>query len=338
MSVLKMFLGFVLGVFACAILLALISIRSPIIADLETLATKKVAQVSTVVEGECEQKVNIEVSDTQEGEIEPDVKAKDISEDLVVEIDDAVEDSIDPAQLKVEGGGAEIPQAPKSEPKIAPKEAETIISEASQPKIIKPVPATVLKRVGNTLTLGGGGVRLPSVSATSEEADTIEGVTVGQASMFEDNSNPLITLDTPFLSIVLVDIGSGGVSQADLLKQTLPLSFAVDGSRSDAGRVSSDYRAVSFEVVSLLNSIEVEELSTPKDAANAVQSYLAAMPQALAVVDAPGAALQKNRRFLDFVLTPIAKDAPGFLTYKGGLNTASKAALDAGVPTGAITR
>ena len=72
----------------------------------------------------------------------------------------------------------------------------------------------------------------------------------------------MVELDTPFLSIILVDIGTAGVSQAELLKQTLPLTFAVDGSRTDAKRVAGDYRAAGFEIIALMNDDQVAELTT----------------------------------------------------------------------------
>ena len=38
------------------------------------------------------------------------------------------------------------------------------------------------------------------------------------------------------------------------------------------------------------------------------------------------------------MLASLTGDAPGFLTYKGGLGTAAKETQEAGLPTGVITR
>jgi polysaccharide deacetylase 2 family uncharacterized protein YibQ len=330
MSILKLVLGFVLGIFACGILLALISIRSPILANAETLATLKVAQVSSVVEEIGEQKVNIQSENSPNT-----AKAEILIEDLGATLDEALESDIRLTPLESDNVDVKVAQ---SDVDNVQQKVQQVVPEPTPPKVVEQVPATVLKRAGNILTLGGGSSRLPSVSDAGVEPKSEQNSPVVQTSIFEANSNPLVDLDTPYLSIILVDIGSAGVSQADLLKQTLTLSFAVDGSRSDAGRVAVDYRTAGFEVVSLLNETEAEGVSTTEDAAKIVQPYLDAMPQALAVVDAPAARLQKNRRFLGAVLASIAEDAPGILTYKGGLNTATKAVREAGVPTGAISR
>ena len=324
MSVLKLFFGFVVGLIACAILLGLVSIRSPILAGLEMPSQQIGAEVNVAENENSEQTINIEL----EGAV--DINEVDTETALIVEngvSDDELEQENNTTNVDAENSPTSIEAKPvQDEPK------------PQTPVVVEPVPATVLKRAGSTLTLGSGSSRLPSVSSITEGTTAEEDVSTEVVTIFASNSNPLIELDTPYMSIILVDIGSAGVSQSDLLKETMPLTFAIDGSRSDANRVAGDYRAAGFEIITLLNEDVVADLTTADDAIVTVQAYLDAVPMALAIVDAPSARLQKNRRFFDPVLASIANVSPGFLTYKGGLGTAATATQDAGLPTGVITR
>jgi len=66
MSVLKMVLGFLIGAIACAILLALISIRSPILASSDTLATQKFSEAAAAPKKNSEQTVNKGISQVKQ--------------------------------------------------------------------------------------------------------------------------------------------------------------------------------------------------------------------------------------------------------------------------------
>lgn len=331
MSVLKLVLGFVVGIIACAILLGLISIRSPILADSETLATQKVAEVAISVNENGEQKVNTAPTEASNVENETQLTNENAAELLDTNQSTETETDINAQDVQIESPPQDIVvDSIESQPEAQP--------ETPRPVVVEPVPAKVLKRAGNILELGSGSSRLPSVSDTTEGTVAVQEAPIDSVTTFIANSNPLVELDTPFLSIILVDIGTAGVSQAELLKQTLPLTFAVDGSRTDAKRVAGDYRAAGFEIIALMNDDQVAELTTADAAIEVVQGYFHAVPDALAIVDAPSARLQKNRRILSPVLASLTGDAPGFLTYKGGLGTAAKETQEAGLPTGVITR
>ena len=331
MSVLKLVLGFVVGIIACAILLGLISIRSPILADSETLATQKVAEVAISVNENGEQKVNTAPTEASNVENETQLTNENAAELLDTNQSTETETDINAQDVQIESPPQDIVvDSIESQPEAQP--------ETPRPVVVEPVPAKVLKRAGNILELGSGSSRLPSVSDTTEGTVAVQEAPIDSVTTFIANSNPLVELDTPFLSIILVDIGTAGVSQAELLKQTLPLTFAVDGSRTDAKRVAGDYRAAGFEIIALMNDDQVAELTTADAAIEVVQGYFHAVPDALAIVDAPTARLQKNRRILSPVLASLTGDAPGFLTYKGGLGTAAKETQEAGLPTGVITR
>ncbi|GEM_PF-2848221 len=335
MSVLKLVLGFLVGIIACGILLALISIRSPILASSNTLATQTDMKVASADSESSEQKVNIDTIAVR------DAPKLDVI-DLGVDVDpdapvSALPESND--QALVDDLAALQPSGITIEDIVEPDVGGDLsqVTEPESPIVTEPKPANVLKITGNTLTLGGGSSRLPSVSSGGTAA-VDEAPIVKDTTMFAANANAKIDLDTGFISIILVDIGSAGVSQSALLRQTFPFAFAIDGTRSDAGRVAGDYRATGFEVVAFLNEKQVQDITLPDQVADIVNANLSAMPQALAIVDAPSARLQKDRRLFGFMLEAASKESPAILTYKGGLNSASNAAHDAGLQSGVISR
>jgi len=169
---------------------------------------------------------------------------------------------------------------------------------------------------------------------TSEEASDLD----KPATFFAQNSNDLVELDSPIMSFVLLDLGTQGVPQAELLRQTLPVAYALDGSRSDAPRVAGDYRDAGFEVVAMLSQSDVDGLIIGSQAADVARAYLDAVPDALALIDAPKAKLQKSRRFFGPVLEVLSIGGHGVLSYKGGLSSANSAARSAGLKFGSITR
>jgi polysaccharide deacetylase 2 family uncharacterized protein YibQ len=396
MSVLKLFLGFLVGLIACAILLGLISIRSPILADVDKLATRKVAQSSAVEEKNSEQSGNIqedpasdatnssdqtiqtetaktdEVAAVEQSDEEPASPSAEVQEATVVEptkpetmgVPEVAEQNTnelpkaDEATTEVMRKAEPEDTAPKvAEPEVAAvQEPEAQVPEVSEPEVQVPeTPAPArpqvveLKKEGNTLALGAGSSRLPKISdgtsgsrlkldsETEQDAPTTA-IPTQEITVFSQNSEEIGDLESPLISIILLDVGATGVTQSALLQQTLPFTFGIDGSRSDAGRVSSDYRDAGFEVVSVLSDTAVDALSSGAEGVALVQNALNNMPDALAVVDGPAAMLQKNKQVFGPVLSALQESGHGILSYKIGLNSAFKEAQKAGIPSGSVFR
>jgi len=240
--------------------------------------------------------------------------------------------------------------------------------EPTTPDVIIAKPASVAPRPsaeplgsgGSRLALGAGSSRLPSMSSSgsgsrlildSERDDAVTTETEPKAEQpstaFALNANQSVDLDQPLISFLLLDVGTQGVSQSELLRQTMPIAFAVDGSRSDAGRVSGDYRDAGFEVVAMVSQADVDALIDgagsngwldQTQTRTVLQSYLTAMPDALALLDAPSAKLQKNRRFFGPVFETLAVGGQGVLSYKGGISSAGAAAKAAGLKFGLVSK
>lgn len=361
MSVLKLFLGFLVGLVACAILLALISIRSPILAETDTLATRKVAQSEAVVEEVGEQNGNISDQSDQNNDVseidatEP-MPVPQADGDTITEPDQNTSSDI-PAQAPAQDFADETSDpatAQLPDPVVDPSEGQTDttgdVAQTPDPEPAAPepkAPAVVeLKTQGNTLKLGAGSSRLPKISDTSSssrlklaserDAEPLAPDAANEITAFGQNATQLVDLDAPLVSVILLDIGALGVPQSDLLRQTLPFTFGVDGSRSDASRVSSDYRNAGFEVVSVLSDTAVDAISTPEQGVALVQSALVNMPDALALMDGASAKLQKSKQVFVPILSELAQNGYGVLSYKIGLNTGFKEARKAGLVSGYI--
>tara|TARA_R110002094_G_scaffold19487_5_gene31051 strand:- start:650 stop:1882 length:1233 start_codon:yes stop_codon:yes gene_type:complete len=341
MSVLKLILGFIVGGIACVILIALISIRSPILAGADAITSKNAEIARAEISDEVEQNVNKEEADSE-------LNAQDDNDPVVAESETPTEDTVirdaiiaditEPDSVDTPTETTENTQTDATNPEMDLEE-ETIpeVAEAEVTVPEQPIITSGLKKAGNTLTLGSGSSRLPSVS-TENQDEVTQPTIIETVSAFTANSNAIVDVEGPVLSIILVDIGATGVVQSELLKQTFPFAFAVNAARSDAGFVTSDYRDAGFEVVALLNGAEVEALTSGEAAVALVKATLANIPDALAVVDDPMAALQKNRRLFAPVLESLLETGQGILGFKGGLSTMGQAAMDLNVPSGQVYR
>jgi polysaccharide deacetylase 2 family uncharacterized protein YibQ len=96
-----------------------------------------------------------------------------------------------------------------------------------------------------------------------------------------------------------------------------------------------DYRDAGLEVAILT---PLPEGATPADVEVAFQSYFASLPQAVAVLDVPGAVLQESRPRAAQVVEILAATGHGLITYEKGLNTGLQVASQGGVPARTIFR
>jgi polysaccharide deacetylase 2 family uncharacterized protein YibQ len=329
MSVLKLILGFIVGSIACGILLALISLKTPILAGGVPAVSKKMDVAQAEISQSGEQKVN-----TDDTAIVENTKVENIPKTSEPEAPDDVVDV--PAENAVMDQGAN-PQVELDEPADEADEPADEVEVELEEEPTTQTTTSLFKKAGNTLTLGSGSSRLPSVSDEPSVVQDEQSPTE-VLSGFASNANAFYKGEGPILSIILIDVGATGVPQAEMLKQSLPLTFAVNGARSDAGFVTADYRDAGFEVVALLNGTEVTELASGEQAAALVRATLNNIPDAVAFVDDPAASLQKNRRLFSAVLEDVAETGHGVLGYKGGLSSMGQAALDMGLPHGLINR
>lgn len=139
----------------------------------------------------------------------------------------------------------------------------------------------------------------------------------------------------PRLAIVLIDRGDSAIGLDALQEFPYPLTFAVDAARPDAAEAAARYRAAGFEVMAM---VDLAPESTPQDAEIALEVSLAAVPDAVAVMEGDATGFQSNRPVSDQVTAIVAQRGYGLVMLPNGLNTAQRQAARQGVPSATVFR
>ncbi|MDP5364662.1 MAG: divergent polysaccharide deacetylase family protein [Paracoccaceae bacterium] len=158
----------------------------------------------------------------------------------------------------------------------------------------------------------------------------------GSASPLRGNALPFDDSDTrPRLSIVLIDRGDSGLGPDALAGFPYPLTIAIDATRPDAPEASERYRRAGFEVLAL---VDLMPGSTAQDAEIAMEVSLAAVPEAVGVLEGDATGLQSSRELSDQVAAILGQRGYGLVMLPNGLNTAQKMAAKSGVPSATVFR
>ena len=142
----------------------------------------------------------------------------------------------------------------------------------------------------------------------------------------------------PLLAIILEDIGEekGGVEPDALASLGRPVTIAIDPERPDAAARAVVYRLAGHEVAILAPALP--EGATASDLEVSYQSFVQVLPESVALIGAPGASFQTDRRVAQHMVALLATDGRGLVSYARGLNPARQAAARAGLPHADIYR
>lgn len=176
--------------------------------------------------------------------------------------------------------------------------------------------------------------RLPSVTGDGAE-DSSSASAVAPPPLERFASDAVIEPGKPLMSIVLIDDGSTDLGVEALDSFPYPLTFAVDASTPDAAERMALYRARGLEVVAL---VSMPQGATASDAEVAMAGYLAAVPEAVAILEDASASLQVNRGVSDQVIEILQSSGHGAVFQASGLNTAQKLAVREGVASARVFR
>jgi polysaccharide deacetylase 2 family uncharacterized protein YibQ len=190
-------------------------------------------------------------------------------------------------------------------------------------------------RVNRLPSIGDQGTQEAMAAEEVDEAtapEAAEGALGRYAARFE---NPDAK---PLFSVVVLDIGAeaGGLDQAALSDFPFPVSFAIRADRPDAAAAAGAYRAAGFEVVMMAGALP--QAATPSDLEVSFEAFGAALPEAVAVLDAPDGGFQASRPLAAQVVAILGAEGQGLLTYDRGLNSAAQIAQREGVPSATIFR
>ncbi|MDP3342683.1 divergent polysaccharide deacetylase family protein [Frigidibacter sp.] len=183
-----------------------------------------------------------------------------------------------------------------------------------------------LPKIGDAVLPGP----LPGAEPPAELTPEALPALVAHAAVF--NAAP----DAPLLSIVLIDDRSGPGIAADLLADLpFPVTIALDPAAPGAAEAARAYRAAGQEVAILA---ALPRGATPSDLEVSWQAFVQALPEAVAVLDAPAARLQNDRRLAEQLVLLAADKGHGLLTWDIGLNPAAQLAANASVPQAQVFR
>lgn len=184
-------------------------------------------------------------------------------------------------------------------------------------------------------TIGGdasGDAAAPDAEAETE-ADAAD---ASDAPPFTRFASPVdVPADTPRMAVILIDDGSGPLGPGAIDAFPFPVTFAVDPAAPDATTRMAGYREKGFEVLAL---VDMPEGARPADLEVTFEAALGALPEALGVMEAPGAALQSSREITEQAASYLQASGHGLVMQGQGLNTATSLAQREGVPAGAVFR
>lgn len=139
----------------------------------------------------------------------------------------------------------------------------------------------------------------------------------------------------PLFSVVLIDQPDQNVEISSLADFPMPLSIAIDPTEDGAADRARAYGAAGFEV---LMQVTMPPGAKPQDLEVAYQSFQGNVPQSVAVISNGPNGLQSDRALTQQLISILAEDGQGLVTYDKGLNPALQVARRSGVAAASVFR
>jgi polysaccharide deacetylase 2 family uncharacterized protein YibQ len=139
----------------------------------------------------------------------------------------------------------------------------------------------------------------------------------------------------PRMAIVLLDDGTGPLGPETLDNFPFPVTFALDPGQPDPATRMAAYRARGYEVATLAT---LPPGAQPTDVEQILAGALAAVPESVALIEAPGGGLQSDRASTEQTAAFVAESGHGLVFLPNGLNTAEAIARRENVPAVSILR
>lgn len=219
----------------------------------------------------------------------------------------------------------------QAEPEAAPADTGSTTA-ALRPSIGTPA-GSLTERNGGTPN------RLPSIGADADDASQTETPSVDTESNLSPLQRYAASVDSdpalPKMSIVMIDDGNGPLGPDTLEGFPFPVTFALDPTQPGAAERMAAYRALGYEVATLVN---LPASAQPTDVEQILGGAIAAVPEAVALIEAPGGGLQADRTVTEQAASFAADSGHGLVFLPNGLNTAQAIALREDVPALSILR
>ncbi len=184
---------------------------------------------------------------------------------------------------------------------------------------------------------GESASRLPSIGeAAPAEPTPAPEAAPSEVSPLERYAVPAEAEDgAPRMAIVLIDDGTGPLGPDTVGEFPFAVSFAIPASHPDAAATAQGYRDAGFEVLAIAG---VPEGAQATDVEVTLEGSLGAVPEAVAVMEAPGDGLQATRAISEQAAQYLGASGHGLLMQPKGLNTGEALARREAVPTVTVFR
>ena len=184
---------------------------------------------------------------------------------------------------------------------------------------------------------GESASRLPSIGeAAPAEPTPAPEAAPSELSPLERYAVPAEAEDgAPRMAIVLIDDGTGPLGPDTVGEFPFAVSFAIPASHPDAAATAQGYRDAGFEVLAIAG---VPEGAQATDVEVTLEGSLGAVPEAVAVMEAPGDGLQATRAISEQAAQYLGASGHGLLMQPKGLNTGEALARREAVPTVTVFR
>ena len=168
----------------------------------------------------------------------------------------------------------------------------------------------------------------PAESGADQTADTA--VSRYRASF--DNPD-----DKPLIAVILIDDGSAATAEPDAIAGIgAPVTIALNPENADAASLAQTFRLSGDEIA--IYEPPAPPGATASDREVSYQAYVQNLPETVALVAAPGSALQGDRRAAEHMSALLAAEGRGLVTEARGLNPGRQAAGRANAPYAGIAR
>ncbi len=238
---------------------------------------------------------------------------------------------------------APAPQPASEAPEVAeaPAQAPTVVELVPQ----RPLGNANAPKIGFTNAVPGVQInRLPQVGAASAEAGDAGGgvadapaspelgaddAAVARFAAGFDNPDGL-----PLVGVILADDGNADATALAALG--VPVTIALDPTQPGAASRARDYRFAGLEVAILAPPLPAG--ATGADLEVSYQGYEQTLPEAVALIGAPDAIHQTDRRMAQHLVALMGAEGLGLVTYGFGLDPAGQAATAAGLAHAKVFR
>jgi uncharacterized protein len=236
-------------------------------------------------------------------------------------------------------GGAGLP-VPMDPPPAASMPAPVAPQEATQPDIAAPettqpvMPPPAISTMPGQPVAGLPGV---GVGTRTEPAPPVAQGTPTPPSALERNAAPRPEGQSgPLFALVLNDPGLPAAERLALASRALPFAVALNPMDPTAQEAAEIYRNLGKEVYLLAAGLP--DRATPSDIDVTLSAFFGAVPRAAGLIDLPRDGFVRNARLMNDVMSVLAREGHGVITFAGGLGQAGRQALAVGVPHAEVYR